>query len=380
MRRGGDGSDDRLRLARLARGYSQGDLAGVAGVTRQAISGIESGRWSPSLEVALSLAGALDSTVEELFGQANEPASFTAKVWAGEERVLPGQRVIVSEIGETTVAFPLARDRSFQAGFLPASAVIEEVEEKGRGAPQDHPRRSRPPNEVRARWLADSAPVLAIAGCDPALALLQGPLARLSPPVGLSWWACGNAAALELLGSGAVHAAAIHRAAKGPRPSAGGGTETVGFASWREGLAMASHLSPRPSTLVDVARRGLRIANRERGSEARRLLDEELSRLGLSSHDLAGYESECTGHLLVASAIAAGVADAGVTTEPSALAFGLSFVPWQDEVCELYVPRSLIATDELRSLLRVLGGRELSHQLETVAGYDATVCGKVLAD
>ena len=57
-----------LRLARQARGLSQQQLAGVAGVTRQAVSAVESGHSDPSLRVALALAGALGMTVEELFG------------------------------------------------------------------------------------------------------------------------------------------------------------------------------------------------------------------------------------------------------------------------------------------------------------------------
>src|SRR6267142_1594220 len=58
----------RLRLARQARGLSQQQLAGVAGVTRQAVSAVESGHSDPSLRVALGLARALGMTVEELFG------------------------------------------------------------------------------------------------------------------------------------------------------------------------------------------------------------------------------------------------------------------------------------------------------------------------
>ncbi len=37
----------RLRLARQARGLSQQQLAGVAGVTRQAVSAVESGHSDP---------------------------------------------------------------------------------------------------------------------------------------------------------------------------------------------------------------------------------------------------------------------------------------------------------------------------------------------
>ena len=58
----------RLRALRQARGYSQQQLAGMAGVSRQAVSAVESGHSDPSLRVALALASALGVTVEELFG------------------------------------------------------------------------------------------------------------------------------------------------------------------------------------------------------------------------------------------------------------------------------------------------------------------------
>ena len=49
----------RLRLARQTRGLSQQQLAGMAAVTRQAVSAVESGHSDPSLRVALALASAL---------------------------------------------------------------------------------------------------------------------------------------------------------------------------------------------------------------------------------------------------------------------------------------------------------------------------------
>jgi len=39
----GDGNGARLRLARQARGFSQQQLAAMAGVSRQAVSAVESG-------------------------------------------------------------------------------------------------------------------------------------------------------------------------------------------------------------------------------------------------------------------------------------------------------------------------------------------------
>ena len=49
----------RLRAARQARGYSQQQLAGMAGVSRQAVSAVAAGQSDPSLRVALALSSAL---------------------------------------------------------------------------------------------------------------------------------------------------------------------------------------------------------------------------------------------------------------------------------------------------------------------------------
>ena len=59
---------NRLRLARQARGFSQQQVASMAGVSRQAVSAVESGISDPSLRVAIALSRALGLTVEELFG------------------------------------------------------------------------------------------------------------------------------------------------------------------------------------------------------------------------------------------------------------------------------------------------------------------------
>ena len=383
-----------MRLARLARGFSQTDLARAAGVTRQAISGIESGRWSPSLVVGLSLARALDTSVEELFSSPTEEPSVTARLAPQTSRQHVGttrRRLLLSDVAGDTTAFPISRDGSFVPGFVPALGMVGDATKASNGgadparadvtkgnevtAAGKHPRHDH--RCVKAVRIAEAMPTLAIAGCDPALGLLQAPLARHKPPLELLWWQCGNAMALELLENGAVHAAAVHRGV-GTRTRARPGVAAVGFAAWREGLAIAPGQRGKVRDLRDVVGRGLRIANRERGSEARRLLDDHLDRLGISPSEVAGYETACTAHLLVASAIGSGLADAAVTTEPAALAFGLDFVPWQEEICELHIPRGLMGSAEVRVLLDVLGGRELLRQLAILEGYGAEPCGRIL--
>lgn len=56
-----------LRALREDRGWSQGRLAEEVGVSRQTINAIETGRFDPSLPLALRLARLLDRPVEEIF-------------------------------------------------------------------------------------------------------------------------------------------------------------------------------------------------------------------------------------------------------------------------------------------------------------------------
>src|ERR1700749_2730703 len=62
------GSGARLRQARQARGFSQQQLAGMAAVSPQAGSAVESGLSDPSLRGGPAPARALGLTVEELLG------------------------------------------------------------------------------------------------------------------------------------------------------------------------------------------------------------------------------------------------------------------------------------------------------------------------
>ncbi|MEA2716113.1 MAG: putative transcriptional regulator [Actinomycetota bacterium] len=56
-----------VRELRATKGMSQGELADAMGVSRQTINAIETGRYLPSLPLAISLARFFSSTVEQLF-------------------------------------------------------------------------------------------------------------------------------------------------------------------------------------------------------------------------------------------------------------------------------------------------------------------------
>jgi putative molybdopterin biosynthesis protein len=357
----------RLRLARQARGLSQQQLAGMAAVTRQAVSAVESGHSDPSLRVALALASALGLTVEDLFGPGDPADPVLAQPVAplGGE----GSRVALATIGDTFVAMPLHADTASRAGFGPAGGLVVGPQARGVVAA------SQSCDPIPVRHIGPPRPTLIVAGCDPALPLLETPLALLDPPVGFAWWPCGNGEALRLAAAGLVHAAGIHQTGDPAELlEIPGGAEVAGFTSWREGLVVRHEAQV--TGLTDVARRGLRLVNREPGAQARALLDRERLRLRLDPAELPGYDSQAAGHLQVAAAVAGRLADAGVSSEPAALAYGLEFIPLASERFELVLPAKHAASREVQGLLKVLSSPWLLAQLASLPGYDPAGCGE----
>jgi putative transcriptional regulator len=59
--------ENRLRLLRATRGWSQQDLAERLEVSRQSVNAIETGRYDPSLPLAFRIAELFDQTIEEVF-------------------------------------------------------------------------------------------------------------------------------------------------------------------------------------------------------------------------------------------------------------------------------------------------------------------------
>jgi molybdopterin molybdotransferase/putative molybdopterin biosynthesis protein len=361
---GGQGTGARLRLARQARGFSQLQLAGMAGVSRQAVSAVEAGLSDPSLRVALVLSRALGLTVEELFGPAIAEPVVPARPLAPLGR--DGARVSLAPVGDTLVALPLSGAAVSRAGFSPAGG------------------RTVGGGEVRP--LGPPRPTLVLAGCDPALPLLELPLSLLDPPVAFIWWPCPSREALALAAEGLVHVAGAHLRGRSGDYNTGAaaelltaGADVIGFCSWREGLVLRPELAGSVTGPQDLARAGLRLVNREPGAEARRVLDRELARHGISASAVDGYQTRATGHLEVAAAIAAGLADAGIASEPAALAYELAFVPLTEERFDLVVPAAQAGTREVQGLLRALSSPWLHDQLASLPGYSLSQCGERLA-
>ena len=340
-----------LRARRAGLGVSQGALAERAGISRQALGALESGRSAPSVAVALRLAHALDTEVEALFSVEDEVVVATL---AGEG----GPRVALAAGDDGWVAHPLAPD----ALHVPADGLV--VGHLGA--------------RVRVRLLSpDAGRRLVLLGCDPALGLLA---ARLDA----RWLPTPSLDALDKLAAGHAHLAGAHlcegdeyNAPFVRRRFGGESMCLVHVATAEAGLAVAPGNPLLIRGAADLA--GLRVVNRPAGAEARRLLDRSLAEAGVPVAALRGYEREVDGHAAVASTVASGGADAGVTVRAAAEALGLGFVPLACERFDLVVSREMTRDARVGRLVDTLGRRSFRDELAALPGYGTTQTGEVVS-
>ncbi|HEX8225834.1 MAG TPA: helix-turn-helix transcriptional regulator [Allosphingosinicella sp.] len=59
--------NNRLRVLRAEREWSQAELGGRLGVSRQAVNAIETGKYDPSLPLAFKLSRLFGVAIEEIF-------------------------------------------------------------------------------------------------------------------------------------------------------------------------------------------------------------------------------------------------------------------------------------------------------------------------
>lgn len=59
--------NNRLKELRAERGWNQGGLAAMLGVSRQTVNAIENGRYDPSLPLAFTIARLFGLPIESIF-------------------------------------------------------------------------------------------------------------------------------------------------------------------------------------------------------------------------------------------------------------------------------------------------------------------------
>jgi len=366
--------ENRLAQIRKSRGIGASELARRVGVSRQTIYAIEAGTYVPNTEVALQLARELEVTVDDLFllhaGEEKPPRPLAAEILS--PRVEKGQPVRVCQVGSHWIGVPV----SASPYFIPESDGV--VQQAGRADERAHLALFAKEEVGQKRLL--------LAGCDPASGLLAHMVEKIS---GVEIVSAGASSKLALtwLSEGKVHIAGSHlEDGTGEfnlpflhKHYPGEAFRVVTFARWEEGLAVAAGNPKGLRRIEDLAGKGVRFVNRERGSGSRALLDRLLENCGMDAKNVRGYNRIAYGHLAAAYGVLSRDADACLATRCAARTFGLEFIPLHSERYDLVMRKRTAELPAVKAFLDVLQRAALRRKLEILAGYDTSRMGAIVA-
>jgi molybdate-binding protein/DNA-binding XRE family transcriptional regulator len=341
---------NRVRTCRIARGWSQDELAVRAGISRAGVSAIETNRLVPSTSAALALAAALGCRVEDLFQLG--PAADCAAAWAWQPHREPCRYWRASVAGRELM-YPT---EATNLGVIGHDGVYQE-------------------GQFRTQLTATPSDTLVIASCDPAIGLLANELAR-HHGFRLLAFQRSSQEALALLAQGLIHVAGIHLAtasSRGQNAAAAkeklrGGFYLLRGARWQEGLALTPGLQLQ-SVRAAVQSRA-RWVGREIGSAARELLDELLS-------DRRPPRRIAYGHRGVAEAVRCGWADIGVCLRLVSEEAGLGFLSVREEEYDFCYPAEIEGDSRIQALVETVRSSSYRGVLSDLPGYDAAKTGEL---
>lgn len=338
-------------------GWSQEELARRAGLSRTAVSAIETGRVVPSTAAALALAATFGCRVEDLFilDGAEHPQD---PQWAWAPPSTP-HRFWRTRVGGRMLAYPVEWTL---IGAVPADGVW-------RGTIHEH------------REDSDPDRTLVLAGCDPAVGLLAAQLSRAAG-IRLLPLSRPSRQALELLGKSLVHVAGVHlqdpempRGNKqAVRQLLGRGYKLLRITRWQEGLALAPGSGI--TSIKQAVSARLRWVGRPEGSGARRCLDWILAgRQPLPP----GYHHVATDHAGVVETIRTGWAQAGICVRLPAQEAGLQFLVAREEDYDLCYRTDMEDDPRFQALFDAVRSSAYRGALAELPGYSVCDTGAVTA-
>ncbi len=307
-------------------------------------------------------------------------AVMTRKVHSsmGDEEYL---RVTVGQVGDRTIAAPLARGAGVLTSLVRADGIVC-IPAGSQGLEAGQPvrvRLYRTRSEIAQTIVALGSHDLTL---DLVAQFLAGRGRRLASAN------VGSLGGLVALRRGEAHLAGSHLL----DPQTGEFNlgyirqylpETpvvvLGWVGREQGLIVAPGNPRRVSGLQDIASSGLRFVNRQRGAGTRLLLDFHLAQLAIDPAALAGYEREEYTHLAVAAAVASGRAECGLGIRAAAEALGLGFVPLFQERYDLVIPRRHYEDPFLQPLLDLLEDPAFREAVAALPGYSLEPMGRIIA-
>jgi molybdate-binding protein len=151
----------------------------------------------------------------------------------------------------------------------------------------------------------------------------------------------------------------------------------IPFVDRDQGLIVPRGNPDRLKTFRDVAHKGRRFVNRQRGSGTRLLIDSLLENDGIDAEGIVGYANEEFTHAAVAATVASGGADVGFGLRAAAAKYALAFVPQVRERYWLAVRSVALQSVPITRLIQTLQGPIFARVVKRLPGYHSIAAGTI---
>ena len=152
----------------------------------------------------------------------------------------------------------------------------------------------------------------------------------------------------------------------------------IRFVDRDQGLILPRGNPRRVKSLRDIASKGLRFVNRQRGSGTRLLIDQMMADSRIDPAAVNGYRTEEFTHAAVAATVASGGADAGLGLRAAAAEYQLAFVPLVRERYFFAVRSKQAESPAVVRLLAALRSPALARIVKPLAGYETAAAGSIV--
>jgi len=309
------------------------------------------------------------------------------RIWALPTRKIPSKlgteeflRVKLGKVGERYLATPLPRGSGIITSLTQADGIIR-IPALSEGLNENETAEVellKPVDEI-------ANTVVMVGSHDLTLDLLANLLGKYYPPIFLSSHSVGSLGGILAIKNGSCHMAGSHLL----DPETGeynfsyiraylNGIEVkvIHLVFREQGLFVQRGNPKKVKGLEDLLRKEITFINRQKGSGTRILLDHTLKTLSLDPSQIQGYEKEEFTHMAVASAVASGVADAGLGILPAAKAMNLDFIPIAKERYDVIIPSIHFRDEKVQKVIEAIRSDEFKKAALQMGGYEVSKTGE----
>lgn len=291
-------------------------------------------------------------------------------------------RVRMGCVGGRLMASPLSRGSGVVSSFMKADGIVE-VPQGLEGYEAS--------SEVNVRLLSPiqklQNTLVVIGSHDPLLDELGDMLHLENPELYMSSSHVGSMGGIMAIRRGEAHAAGCHLLDTNDgtynrsfirKYFPKGGVRLISCVGRQQGLMVAKGNPLNIQKFADIAGKGVRYVNRQKGSGTRILTDYLCKQENLDTAAIYGYDREELTHTSVAAQIGSGSADAGMGIYSAAKLYDLDFIPICVEEYDLMIPDHAWDTPMVRELLTILKSDAFREKILSLGGYTVDNPGEII--